>query len=51
MDVDVGYLVDRATECTTCWGTGYTQSMSMSWTEDDFVEYACPVCSESGEDF
>lgn len=50
MKADVDHMVESATECTTCWGTGYTQSMSMSWTEDDFVEYACPSCSEPEED-
>lgn len=50
MKADVDYLVDRAAECERCWGTGYTQSLSMSWTEDDFVEYACPSCSEPEED-
>lgn len=32
--------------CSTCGGYGYTQAMSMSWTEAQFNEFACPSCGD-----
>lgn len=35
-------------ECSTCGGYGYTQAISMSWTEAQFDEFSCPDCEGYG---
>lgn len=32
--------------CMFCGNTGYTEAMSMQWTEAQFDEFACPNCGE-----
>lgn len=31
--------------CCICADTGYTEAVSMSWTDNDFAEFACPKCT------
>lgn len=49
MKAKIEYLVEDATQCETCWGTGYTESLSMNWTEEQFREFSCPDCSDEEE--
>lgn len=36
--------------CEECEGYGYTEAVSMSWTDSDFEEYACKQCSQEQEE-
>lgn len=35
---------DAGKECGSCSGSGYTQAISMSWTDDQLEEFECPHC-------
>lgn len=49
MKANIEHLVDEAALCETCWGTGYTESVSINWTEAQFEEFSCPDCSNEEE--
>lgn len=35
--------------CDVCSGYGYTEAISLSWTESDFEEYTCKQCVQEEE--
>lgn len=35
--------------CDVCSGYGYTEVISLSWTESDFEEYTCKHCNQEQE--
>ena len=37
--------MSRETVCDACGGYGYTEAVSMSWTEEQFQEFSCKECN------
>ena len=38
----------KYTECPDCGGYGYTEAVSMSWTDDQLEEFSCKTCEGHG---
>lgn len=40
--------VVREVECGSCGGYGYTEAVSLAWSESEFREFSCPSCCGDG---
>lgn len=38
----------REVECGSCGGYGYTEAVSLAWSESEFREFACSCCDGAG---